>query len=150
MSKVLAGHRVLEFFNQQLHSEGFLVRLLKTLCHWGLFKWLVHQIIFKFPCFLKLLLFNFLSSFFGLPLKSCRFENCQLNEVDFTDADLSSAVLRNCDLNQTIFENTRLHKADLRQSYGFSIDPEVNPIHEARFSKDSLEGLLHKHNLRIE
>lgn len=91
-----------------------------------------------------------LSSFFGLPLKNCRFENCQLNEVDFTDADLSSAVLRKCDLNQTIFENTRLHKADLRQSYGFSIDPEVNPIHEARFSKDSLEGLLHKHNLRIE
>ena len=91
-----------------------------------------------------------LASFYKLPLKNSRFENCQLKEADFTEADLSSSLLQACDLSQAIFESTRLEKADLRGSYGFSIDPEMNQITGATFSRDSLEGLLDRYKLKIE
>ncbi len=91
-----------------------------------------------------------LASFYSLPLGTCRFHHCQLPEADFTEANLSASVIRNCDLSQAVFEQTNLEKADLRGSYGFTLDPELNRVKGLKISKDSLGGLLAKYQLHVE
>ena len=63
---------------------------------------------------------------------------------------LPDSLFDNCDLDRTIFEATILEKADFRTAYHYSIDPTVNRIKKARFSRIGLEGLLDKYNLEIE
>ena len=91
-----------------------------------------------------------LSSFYKLNLREIRYIDCSLKEVDFTESNLQGAMFDNCDLAGTIFENTLLGKADFRTSYNFSIDPEINLIKKAKFSKDGALGLLYKYNIDIE
>jgi fluoroquinolone resistance protein len=74
-----------------------------------------------------------LSSFYKLKLKKTKFIKCALQEVDFTEADLSGAVLDECDLQKAVFDNTILEKADLRNSYHFSIDPNVTGSRKRNF-----------------
>ncbi len=71
-------------------------------------------------------------------------------EVDFTEADLSSAVFDNCDLTRSIFENTILEKADFRTSRNYSFDPDLNKIKKAKFSYPGILGLLGKYDIEIE
>lgn len=42
-----------------------------------------------------------------------------------------------------------IQKADLRTSYNFSINPEQNQINGAKFSLETLPGLLHKYDIEI-
>ncbi len=91
-----------------------------------------------------------LSSFFGMNLKKIQFKNSTLHEVDFTETDLSSTVFHNCDLARATFENTILEKADLRTSFNYSIDPELNRIKKAKFSMPAVIGLLNKYDIQIE
>lgn len=90
------------------------------------------------------------SSFFQMNPKSLSFRDCDLREVDFTGANLTETLFEECDLDSAIFQNTILKKADFRSSFNFRIDPEVNRIDQAKFSLQSLPGLLGKYNLRIE
>jgi uncharacterized protein YjbI with pentapeptide repeats len=73
-----------------------------------------------------------------------------LNEVDFTESDLTASIFDNCDLNLATFDNSILEKADLRTSYNYSIDPERNRIKKARFSVAGISGLLDKYDIQIE
>ncbi|MFA9389346.1 MAG: pentapeptide repeat-containing protein [Prolixibacteraceae bacterium] len=91
-----------------------------------------------------------LSSFYQCNLKNSDFNGCQLAESDFAEANLSGTTLSNCELSGAIFDQTNLEKTDLRNSVNFSIDPETNRIKKAKFSANSLEGLLMKYNLHIE
>ena len=91
-----------------------------------------------------------LASFYKMKIRKTTFKSCNLSEVDFTETDLASAVFDNCDLTGTRFENTILEKADLRTSYSFSIDPELNKIKKAKFSIHGLAGLLDKYDIEIE
>lgn len=90
-----------------------------------------------------------LCSFYKLNLKKIRMIGCSLKEADFTEADLSGALLQDCDLSRAVFDNTNLERADLRGSLHFSIDPARNRIRRAKFSRDSLEGLLDRYELDI-
>lgn len=90
------------------------------------------------------------SSFFQLSIKQSVFRDCQLHEVDFTETDLSGALIVNCDLLMSIFDRSNLTKADLRSSYNFTIDPEINKLKKAKFSASGLQGLLAKYDLVIE
>ncbi|MGZ4037731.1 MAG: pentapeptide repeat-containing protein, partial [Bacteroidia bacterium] len=90
------------------------------------------------------------SSFYKSKLKKTIFKNSQLRECDFTECDLSQSVLDNCDLNAAKFERTILEKADLRTSFNYSIDPELNRIKKARFSQSGIAGLLDKYDLDID
>ena len=90
-----------------------------------------------------------LSSFFKQKLKKTIFKDCILQEVDFTEADCSQANFINCDLSGAKFEKTNLEKADLRTSYNYSIDPELNRIKKAKFSIDGIAGLLDKYDIEI-
>lgn len=91
-----------------------------------------------------------LSSFYKLGLKKMLFKACSLQEVDFTEADLTAALFDTCDLSRATFDGSILEKADLRSSYNFSIDPEKNKLKKARFSLQGLPGLLHKYNITID
>src|SRR5690606_11425449 len=88
--------------------------------------------------------------FYQLKIKKTIFKNCQMIGCDFTEADLSESVFEKSNLQDAQFDRTQLQKADFRTAYNFSIDPELNNIKNAKFSKENLVGLLDKYNLKIE
>jgi len=91
-----------------------------------------------------------LSSFYKINLKSILFIHCNLQEVDFSECNLTSAVFKECDLLGAVFENTNLEKSDFVSSYNFSINPEINRMKKAKFSLQTLSGLLTKYDLVIK
>ena len=91
-----------------------------------------------------------LAVFYKAKLKKTGFKNCNLQETDFTEADMTAATFDNCDLQRAIFHKTILEKADFRTSFHYSIDPELNRIKKARFSRMGIVGLLDKYNIEIE
>lgn len=95
-------------------------------------------------CILKLSLFA------GLKLKNTRFINCDLQEADFSEADLSGAKFDGSDLLQTIFFHTNLETADFRSAFNYSINPETNRLRKARFSIPGVTGLLDTYGILIE
>lgn len=95
-------------------------------------------------CLLKLAVFN------KIKLKKTHFKNCNLQETDFTETDLTASTFDNCDLQRAIFHKTILEKADFRTSFHYSIDPELNRIKKARFSRLGVVGLLDKYGIEIE
>ncbi len=90
------------------------------------------------------------SSFYKNSIKQTVFKNCLLQETDFTESDLTGAVLENCDCTGAIFENTVLEKADLRTAYNYTINPEINKLKKARFSFPAVAALLDKYGIEIE
>lgn len=90
------------------------------------------------------------SSFFQVKLKDTLFNGCQLREVDFTEADLSHAVLDQCDLSGAHFERTILEQADLRGAYNYAIDPSANRLKKARFAVPGVLALLAPLGITIE
>jgi uncharacterized protein YjbI with pentapeptide repeats len=91
-----------------------------------------------------------LSSFFKTKIKKTVFKNSQLQETDFSQADLTSAMFDNCNLERATFDQTILEKSDLRTSYNYSLDPEINRIKKAKFSILGIAGLLDKYDIEIE
>jgi fluoroquinolone resistance protein len=91
-----------------------------------------------------------LTSFYGLKMKKTMFRNSAVNDVDFTDADISQCVFDNCDLLGSIFKNTNLEKADLTTASNYSIDPELNRLKKAKFSIPAVVGLLDKYDILIK
>ncbi|MCE3279795.1 MAG: hypothetical protein K0S44_1986 [Bacteroidetes bacterium] len=91
-----------------------------------------------------------MTSFHKLKMKATRFKDCELREADFTGTDLSLSNFKNCDLGNAIFINSVLEKVDFRTAFNFSIDPEVNRIKNAKFSRNGILGLLNKYNIEIE
>lgn len=90
------------------------------------------------------------SSFYGSKLKKTVFDQCQMTEVDFTDADLTAAGFPKSQLHGSIFNNSNLEQADFRTASGFQIDPQTNKLKKARFSQGSLEGLLSVFGIIVE
>ena len=88
-------------------------------------------------------------SFYQRKIRKTIFKGSQLKGTDFTDCDLTSAVFDGCDLADVKFEHTVLEKADLRTSYNYSIDPEMNRLKKARFSLAGVSGLLDKYDIVI-
>ena len=82
--------------------------------------------------------------------KGAKFTDCSMVETDFTEADLTDTQFINCNLNRAFFNRTILKNADLRTSYNFIIDPDINNVKKARFSVHGLAGLLAKYDIWIE
>jgi uncharacterized protein YjbI with pentapeptide repeats len=91
-----------------------------------------------------------LTSFHRLKLKAMEFRDCNLTEADFAETDLTGSTFENCELSRAIFEYTNLEKVDFRTSYNFSINPENNKMKKAKFSLNSISGLLDKYKIDIE
>jgi len=88
--------------------------------------------------------------FYKKKLKGTEFIACSLIEVDFSEADLSKAVFEHSDLNRAVFNLTILKGADLTTATNFIIDPEANSLTKAKFSADTLAGLLTKYDLIVK
>jgi len=91
-----------------------------------------------------------LSSFYKCAMKGSRFIKCSLKEVDFTESNLTAASFQECNLLGSIFDRTILEKTDFRTAANFAVDPEINQMRKALFSRKELEGLLLKYDLKIE
>ncbi|WP_426058613.1 pentapeptide repeat-containing protein [Hymenobacter sp. B1770] len=89
-------------------------------------------------------------SFAGRSMPATRFAHCTLDEADFADADLSAAVFQDCSLAGAVFQKTQLVGADFTSATGFTIDPESNPLLNARFSLPGLLGVVAKYGLVVE
>jgi uncharacterized protein YjbI with pentapeptide repeats len=90
------------------------------------------------------------SSYYKTKIQGTLFKNSQLQEADFSECDLTGSVFDHCDLTRALFEQTILEKADLRNAYNFSIDPERNRLKKARFSLTGVPGLLDKYHIDID
>lgn len=90
------------------------------------------------------------ASFYQCLIKKTHFGNCSLLEVDFTESQLEESLFDTCDLSGAIFDRTELGRADLRTSFNFTINPEINNLRKARFSLTNLPGLLGKYDLQID
>ena len=88
--------------------------------------------------------------FYKLKLKKTTFKGCLLQEVDFTETDLSNSIFDNCDFVNAQFDFTNLEKSDLRTSFNYFINPERNRIKKAKFSLHGISGLLTKYDIVIE
>jgi fluoroquinolone resistance protein len=88
-------------------------------------------------------------SFYRKALSKTHLVGCSLQGVDFTEADLSSAVFDECDLGGAQFEQTNLEKADFSTSRNVVLSPELNRIKRAKFSRHNLDGLLAQYDLDI-
>ena len=89
-------------------------------------------------------------SFSRKKMPKTKFTNCSLKEVNFANSNLSGALFLNCNLERAVFNDTQLKSADFSSAYNYTIDPEINYIKKAKFSKDGLQGLLSKYELVIE
>lgn len=90
------------------------------------------------------------SSFYQLKITNTKFVNCNLQEVDFTETTLINSFFDNCDLKSAIFDRTNLEKSDFRTAFNFEINPEENKLKNAKFSRNTIEGLLFKFSVKIE
>lgn len=91
-----------------------------------------------------------MSIFSGLQLKETNFDHCDLTSCDFVEANLEAALFEGSNLAGALFESTNLKMASFRHAYNFSINPSLNNIAKARFSRDSIEGLLGDFNIILE
>lgn len=82
------------------------------------------------------------SNFFNLKLERTNFSGSQLRNCDFTQSNLSKSTFNNCDLTGARFDQTDVSSADFRNAKGYSIHPTQNKIKGAKFSRDSISGLL--------
>ena len=89
-------------------------------------------------------------SFAGRKMPGTRFVRCTLDEADLVGADLSGAVFQDCSLAGAVFQNTVLVGADFTTATGFAIDPERNPLRDARFTLPGLLGVVAKYGLVVE
>lgn len=78
------------------------------------------------------------------------FSKCSLKSVDFSGSILTGSHFQECDLENAIFSQTKLDQVNFLTAYNFTIDPEQNLVKKARFSSESLAGLLRKYDLKIE
>jgi fluoroquinolone resistance protein len=90
------------------------------------------------------------TSFVGKKITKTKFNSSSLKGADFSNTDLSESSFDNCNLSGTVFNKTILKNTDFRTAHNFNIDPDINFIKKAKFSKNSLEGLLTKYDLQID
>jgi uncharacterized protein YjbI with pentapeptide repeats len=83
------------------------------------------------------------SAFIGLKLRKLVLTKCSAKEVEFSEADLTSADLRGTDLTKSRFQQTNLMRANFEGATNYSIDLATNKITKARFSLPEALSLLY-------
>jgi len=90
------------------------------------------------------------ASFDKKKMNKSSFKSCKMHGVNFTQADLSKSTFANCDFYDALFPGTNLSGVDLTSCIHLVIDPEVNKIKKAKFSLQSLPGLLQRHEIIVQ
>ena len=73
-----------------------------------------------------------------------------MHDTQFVNTELIGCIFDECDLKDEYFDHSNLNKADFRNAINFTIDPEINKMKGAIFSRIGLEGLLLKYGLDIK
>tara|TARA_B110000902_G_C13727329_1_gene367569 strand:- start:154 stop:501 length:348 start_codon:yes stop_codon:yes gene_type:complete len=89
------------------------------------------------------------SSFYQLKIQNTKFSGCNLEEVDFTETIATACVFDDSNLKGAIFEDTNLGKSDFRTAINFNINPENNRLKGAKFSRNTIEGILSQYQIII-
>ncbi len=89
------------------------------------------------------------ASFYQLNLSNSKIEDCSLKDVDFVEAKLHKSSFTGSDLYSATFQQTDLTQCDFRGAKNYSMDPSINKIKGAIFSKDEVLGLLVKYGIKI-
>jgi uncharacterized protein YjbI with pentapeptide repeats len=63
---------------------------------------------------------------------------------------MESVLFENCDLEDAVFVNADLSGADFSNSFNYRIDLELNKVKNAKFNMTGLHGLLTKYGLIIQ
>ena len=82
------------------------------------------------------------ASFAGMDLREIEILHCLARDVDFHDANLTSAKFHETDLTGSEFLHTNLTRADLSKASNYSIDPACNIIKKTVFSLPEAVSLL--------
>jgi fluoroquinolone resistance protein len=90
------------------------------------------------------------SSFKTMKIPKVEIINCTAKEVDFTETDLTSALLTNTDFEDSIFFKTDLSEADLRGATNYLIDVKNNTLHKTHFSYPEVVSLLNALDIIID
>jgi uncharacterized protein YjbI with pentapeptide repeats len=90
------------------------------------------------------------SLFLNLNCKGISIVECKAKEVDFTEADLSNAILTKTDFEGATFFNTNLDNADFSHAINYMINICNNKVKNARFSFPEVLNLLKSHQIIIE
>ncbi len=81
-----------------------------------------------------------------VPLK---FEECQLEECDFSEAKIKGSSFIRCRLPQTRFHQADLTESNFTESIDFNIDITTNKINKCKFSASEVHSLLNVFDLEI-
>jgi uncharacterized protein YjbI with pentapeptide repeats len=90
------------------------------------------------------------SSFYKTKIIKTILRDTKLQEVDFSECDLTGSAFINCDLLGAVFDHTNLEKVDFLTSFNYIMDPEKNRLKKTRFSSGGLSGLLNKFDIIID
>ncbi|MBN2668842.1 MAG: pentapeptide repeat-containing protein [Bacteroidales bacterium] len=90
------------------------------------------------------------SSFYQCKISSTQFVKCSLIAVDFSESQLDKCKFDFCDFSGSIFESTNLTKANLRNSFNFSISPQNNVVDGLIISRIAVEGVLDSFKIIVE
>ncbi len=86
----------------------------------------------------------------ALSLPKMRIEECIIRDVDFREADMTSASFTGSDLTESLFGSTTLKNADFRGARNYQIDPLRNTITGAKFSLPEALSLLYALEIEID
>jgi len=89
------------------------------------------------------------SYFSQINISKTVFKECQIIEADFTQCALEEVSFKKTNLDRCIFNQTNLQRADLSTAYNFEIDPNLNDLKGATFSKENVHGLLTQYRIEI-
>lgn len=82
------------------------------------------------------------SNFAALKLPKIVMINCEANEVDFTETDLSDGSFGGTDFERSVFSKTNLTRANLTGAVNYFIDPRYNTLKKTHFSFPEALSLL--------
>ncbi len=85
----------------------------------------------------------------GVRLRETKLLECDLRECDFTGADCTGADLRRSNLTGALLGGASLQKADLRETRGLDLDPEMR-FKGARVSTEVALKLAERMGLRLD
>lgn len=89
------------------------------------------------------------SSFYQLKISKTNFLKCTMHQVDFTEAEAKYVAFKDCDLLGATFDRTNIEYSDFTSAFNFNINPALNKIKSASFSKENIYGLLESFHIKI-
>ncbi len=83
------------------------------------------------------------------PKVGLKFDDCNIEECDFSEAKIKGSSFTRCRLPLTRFHHTDLSQSDFTESVDFTIDVTTNKINQCKFSASEVHSLLNVFDLEI-